>query len=152
MKELLQKISIITFMLYYIVIASGVDIKLHYCEGELSDFAINSNNTFCEIHQEDSCEGGSCDSHIDDQYMHCELDLPAHHCCSNQEVYIALNSLITFSSKNFKIQNSEIELVNNTQIEKVFNDDITEIIINHNTIDYNYPPPYLEFQQLLIYS
>ena len=151
MKNLLQKISIIAFVLYYIVIASGVNIKLHYCEGEISDFAVNTNSTFCEMHQEDSCEGGSCDSHIKDAHMHCEFDSP-HHCCSNEEVYIVLKSRLNFSSKNFKIQNSEIEIIQNSEIDEVSNDDISEIIIAHNSLEYNYPPPYVAFQQLLVYS
>lgn len=138
-------------MLYYIVIASGINIKLHYCEGKISDFAVNTNSTFCKMHQTESCDGGSCDSHIESESLHCEFDIP-HHSCSNQEVYIALNSLINFSFKNFKIQNSELDILNNIVIEDMFDDDITEIVISHQSLDYNYPPPYLAFQQMLVYS
>ncbi len=151
MKDFLHKIFIVAFMLYYIVIASGVNIKLHYCEGEISDFAVNTNSISCDMHHEDPCESDVCVSHIADEHINCEFDNP-HQCCSNQEVYIALKSLLNFSSKNFKIQNPELEIINNFNIEEISKDNITDIIITHNYIDNSYPPPYVAFQQLLVYS
>jgi len=95
MRAFLKQISIFTFLLYYLFVSTGVNIKLHYCEGEVSDIAVISNHTSCDIHQENSCISDCNISHLENNNNNNYIT--PHQCCSNEEVYVALIPYLYFS-------------------------------------------------------
>lgn len=150
MKSILNQISVFVFLLYYILVSTGVNIQFHYCDGEVSDFAVISNSVYCNTHDSSSCEDNACDITIESHNHQGEFDLP-HQCCYNDEVYIALNTELNISHRNFTIKNTTLEL----EIIDVDDSDNQPIEINNyreKNSKTSYPPPYLAFQQLLVYS
>jgi len=150
MKSLFKQISTIAFLMYYVAISSGINISLHYCAGELSDIAIISHNTYCQMHDSNSCEG-SCVSSTETTHHQCEVE-EQHQCCDNTDVYVALEANPLFSERNFIVESNALkfdilELLNNieTQDEVIICNCNTEAIVS-------YPPPYLAFHKLILYA
>ena len=150
MKNTIKQISTILFLMYYVVLSAGMNISFHYCEGGLSDVAIMNNSTYCELHSAKSCDTGICD-HIEIEGLHCDAD-EAHHCCSNENLYLTLDISPIFSMTNFNIQNIEIDIEtidNNTEIEEIIISESTNFIFQKKQ---SYPPPYLAFHSLVFYA
>jgi len=152
MKVLFKQISTLLFLMYYVVISSGINISLHYCEGELSDIAIITHNTYCQMHDSDSCEGNACANHLDKPSRNqCELETQ-HQCCDNTDVYLAFEIKSIFSESNFSIESQTTELIN------IDDDTFAESADDNSNYDSNnerklsYPPPYLAFHKLILYA
>jgi len=152
MKSLFKQISTIVFLMYYIVISSGINISLHYCAGELSDIAIITHNTYCQMHDSDSCEGTACVSHLDEPSHHqCEVETQ-HQCCDNTDVYVALESKFIFSEYNVATESKSFEIAIIDIEDSINNDEKASYYTNNKEQNISYPPPYLAFHKLILYA
>ena len=152
MKIFFKQISIIAFLIYYITISSGINISLHYCEGELSDIAIITHNTNCQIHNSNSCEGSACMKQLNNASHHqCEAE-EQHQCCDNTDVYLALETKSLFSEFNFSIENKAVEIVITIVSDKIYNKSLVSYNKSKTKTKVSYPPPYLAFHKLILYA
>ena len=155
MRAFLKQISIFTFLLYYLFVSTGVNIKLHYCEGEVSDIAVISNHTSCDIHQENTCISDCNISHLDhNNNNNNSIYNTPHQCCSNEEIYVALIPYFNLSLES-KVDDTKAlatDLIFEDNIENCNNQFSHEAYNQKYGLESSYPPPYIAYQQLVIYS
>lgn len=158
MIQVLKKISVIGFVIYFLGISIGLTFNLHYCEGEIADVAFFTEEAVCEMSDIDrhshhsDCPEGSCHIDLNDDFQNGQSTI-IHHCCSDKSIFLHIESKPIISFSKISITIPIIELDREVVLH---NKHIAELVLDNNYIplDYldSYPPPFIIFQQLLVYS
>ena len=103
----MKKSFIILFASFYLMLASGLSISLHYCGGKLKDISLFNNSN------EDGC---------------CGSKKKSKGCCNNKSVFIKVKDN-HFAHTNIKVFNSPVKLIPTPVFNKLF--EINNTAINH---------------------
>ena len=151
MNKIVKQISTIVFLLYFIGVTTGVNLSLHFCEGKVADMSLMENTVDCHAISGDGCHSDACHMQIAEEQQTCKM-LNFKQCCSDKQVYIALEASSLFSSYNFSFDASIINVIGIEQEDVEVKSDIMNLFSESHDVKISYPPPYLAFQKLIFYS
>lgn len=112
----MKKSLIILFASFYLMLASGLSISLHYCGGKLKDISLFSSGN------EDGC---------------CGTKKKSKGCCSEKTAFIKVNDN-HFGGDNIKVLNSPIKSIPAPVFNQLF--EIQNVDIPYRAIYYHSPP------------
>ena len=146
----LKQFFVLSFMVYYLGLSLGLSINLHYCEGKVASIAFLTEKASCSKH-DNSCES-ICKSEQSTIINHC-LRLNKQQCCVNKNLYLHFESTPVVPVFNPDFNAKVIELYASIKVIRVIN---TATLSSEAPFDFieseSYPPPFLLFQQFLVYS
>ncbi len=151
MNKIVKQISTIAFLLYFIGVTTGVNLSLHLCEGKVADMSLMENTIGCHASSGDGCHTDACNMQIAEEQQIYKM-LNSKQCCSDKQVYIALEASSLFSSYNFSFDASIINIIGIEQKDVDVKSDILNLLSESDYVRISYPPPYLVFQKLIFYS
>ena len=137
----------ILFALYFILITLGVSVDMHFCEQKLHKLSFHY---FEDNHDEQMTCNSKHSSCCDMQGHHCDAQESS--CCEDIHQLIKLDSVdYLYSSHTVDFKLSAIELLFDSLISE-FDEGLHDLDLIVYHADDNYPPPYIQFQQLIIYA
>ncbi|MBN2745179.1 MAG: hypothetical protein JXR34_00495 [Bacteroidales bacterium] len=152
---MIKRLLSISLAFVYLLLSTGFNLHWHFCHGsqELIEISVlysevdnNQGCHFCTINHSNqtNTEACGCNTNLSDTDSHST-------CCTDNHKYIRLDdnqifsefkkieprSIIMFQSFDIKIDKNDSEFVSSPDSELIL---------------YNYPPPFLYFQQLRLYA
>lgn len=112
----MKKSLIILFASFYLMLASGLSISLHYCGGKLKDISLFSNGN------EDGC---------------CGTKKKSKGCCNEKTAFIKVKDN-HFGGNNLKVLNSPVKSIPAAVFHQLFEIPNTEI--PYTALNYHSPP------------
>lgn len=129
----MKKSFLILFSLFYLTVASGITINLHYCNGKLRQISLFN-----------SPKGKGC----------CGKKMESKKCCSDKAAFVKVNDNHN-SSKSINLSYNHFKIVDVALLAPKVSLYVSENILN-NTLNYHAPPAlydnplYLKHRVLLI--
>ena len=136
--------------MYFIGVTTGVNLSLHFCKGKVADVSLMVSTVGCNASNGDACHT-TCHIQMAEQHKSCNM-LDSKQCCSDKQLYIALEASSLFSSYNYSFDASIINLIGVVQEDVEVKSDILNLFSESGDVRISYPPPYLAFQKLIFYS
>ena len=128
----MKKSLIILFASFYLILASGLNVSLHYCGGKVKDISLFSNGN------EDGC---------------CGTKKKSKGCCNEKSAFIKVKDN-HFGGNNLKVLNSPIKSIPAPVFNQLFeiqNADIAYTALNYHSPPVLYDNPiYLKYRVLII--
>ncbi len=112
----MKKSLIILFASFYLILASGLNVSLHYCGGKLKDISLFSNGN------EDGC---------------CGTKKKSKGCCNEKSTFIKVKDN-HFSGNNLKVLKSPIKAIPAPVFNQLFI--IQNAEISYTALNYHAPP------------
>ena len=147
----IKQLSTLGFMVYFLGMSLGMALNLHYCEGGVADFAFLNNTANCDSHHPVDSGNDICLIHTDNLIQHCSTS-DQHNCCSDKSIYLHFDSKLLISTYNHSFNALAVLLCHKIVIDDLVEEAIfIEASFFLEQVD-SKPPPFILFQQLLVYA